>query len=652
MSGLAVEGRTLVLLLLLGLVTARAVAAASEEVRLPDGTAFGFWEDRTQYARVYHVAQKHSAASDSNPGTADRPFRTINAAAAILQPGEKVTVHEGVYRECVRPARGGEGPDSMIAYEAAPGEEVFVRGSEVWNPEIRPSTGYSNGPVLASGATRWTAKLPPEMFVGYHPFLARNITSQYRRWWVEWFEDETERQLLRRGMIFVDGRPLRQGLWMWDIGREDGTFIVDEDGLRTHFRLWDDSDPREANYEVTVREQVFAPEVANLGYVRVSGFVFEHGAGCLPPPQRGLVSTSQGHHWIIEDNVIRWANGIGLDIGRQTWNIEKYEPSGRHIVRRNTISDCGICGIAGWTGVNGTVVEDNLVERIGSLRLERIWETAGLKFHLPEDVLVRRNVFRHIWDAPGVWFDVLADNCRITGNVFADIRSRRAALYMEDSHDLNLIDGNVFWDIVTADKEGESEEQAKKWGGRGILGDTCDRLVIAYNLFGPCRDDAYPVEFSLLQSNRIVGGRAGLGRRHKVLNNVFVGSRNRIRLARTEENVSDGNLFDADNDRASFAVRYLVPEPFVDLAAWQEYFGFDVHSTQAQIEADFDVETLGLTWKIDGPLPECQLVEVLHEDPRKTPGPFREEQWKRSISGGHGEQWFPDPSGGNPAFSK
>jgi len=41
-----------------------------------------------------------------------------------------VLVHEGVYRERVKPARGGTGPDAMICYEAAPGERVVIKGSE------------------------------------------------------------------------------------------------------------------------------------------------------------------------------------------------------------------------------------------------------------------------------------------------------------------------------------------------------------------------------------------------------------------------------------------------------------------------------------------------------------------------------------------
>nr|MCU0872412.1 hypothetical protein [Pirellulaceae bacterium] len=114
--------------------------AAANDV-LPDGTLFRSWEQPPRYTHTYHVAQGDLQASDENPGTADRPWRTIGKAAATLQPGERVIVHRGVYREWVRPERGGTEPDQMIWYEAAPGEDVQIKGSEVWSPPWQATDG-------------------------------------------------------------------------------------------------------------------------------------------------------------------------------------------------------------------------------------------------------------------------------------------------------------------------------------------------------------------------------------------------------------------------------------------------------------------------------------------------------------------------------
>ncbi len=82
----------------------------------------------TGCATEYHVA---TAGLDSNPGTRSKPFKTISAAAAIAQPGDVVTVHEGVYRERINPPREGTSDKKRIVYQAAAGEKVVIKGSEV-----------------------------------------------------------------------------------------------------------------------------------------------------------------------------------------------------------------------------------------------------------------------------------------------------------------------------------------------------------------------------------------------------------------------------------------------------------------------------------------------------------------------------------------
>ncbi|MCK4374263.1 MAG: right-handed parallel beta-helix repeat-containing protein, partial [Candidatus Brocadiae bacterium] len=270
---------------------------AEQEVLLPDGTPFEFWDDATQYERVYHVACSHPDSSDENPGTEGKPFATINKAAAVLQAGEKVIVHEGTYRECVRPARGGEGPERMIAYEAAPGEEVVVKGSELWQPEFRASEGWRTRRAGSAPAV-WMADLPADWFAGYNPFVANNMSAEFRTFGPQWTPEQTHRFQLRRGMIVADGRPLRQVFWYRDLTQTDGAFWVEDPGLRIHLRLWDNADPNGATFEVTAREQVFAPSDYHLGYIRLSGFTFEHAADGVPIPQRAMVSAMRGHHWI------------------------------------------------------------------------------------------------------------------------------------------------------------------------------------------------------------------------------------------------------------------------------------------------------------------------------------------------------------------
>ena len=93
--------RLAVVILLFGIAASHAAATAAEpeKVLLPDGTFFVFWDDQTVYTKTYHVAGRNPQASDENPGTKAKPFKTIGRAARIVGPGEKVVVHEGLYRD-------------------------------------------------------------------------------------------------------------------------------------------------------------------------------------------------------------------------------------------------------------------------------------------------------------------------------------------------------------------------------------------------------------------------------------------------------------------------------------------------------------------------------------------------------------------------
>lgn len=48
----------------------------------------------------------------------------------VLNAGDTVTVHSGTYREWVSPRNSGLNRTSRIVYRAAPGEDVWIKGSE------------------------------------------------------------------------------------------------------------------------------------------------------------------------------------------------------------------------------------------------------------------------------------------------------------------------------------------------------------------------------------------------------------------------------------------------------------------------------------------------------------------------------------------
>ena len=147
-------------------------AAAQIPVLLPDGKEFISWEKPLTITKTYYVDNRSTKASDANPGTKELPFLTINKAAQALQPGERVVINTGVYRERVIPARGGTGPEKMISYEAAAGAKVVVKGSRVVKSGWEPSRGFSTRHFGAgkSDGKLYQLDIRNLDYAGYNPF--------------------------------------------------------------------------------------------------------------------------------------------------------------------------------------------------------------------------------------------------------------------------------------------------------------------------------------------------------------------------------------------------------------------------------------------------------------------------------------------------
>jgi len=419
-------------------------------------------------------------------------------------------------------------------------------------------------------------------------------------------------------MVFVDGQRLEQVEQYQQLTAKDGAFWCEHDGLTIHVRLPGDADPAQHDAELVTQEQVFAPRTLGLGYIRVKGLTFEHGANAFPPPQHGLVSMSRGHHWIIEDCVIREANGVALDIGVQDWDMEPPALIGHAIVRRNHIDEVGVCGIAG-VAVQNTLIDSNLIEHVGYQDVELAWETGGIKLHLTKNCLLIHNVIRHTIHAEAIWLDYENTNTRVTGNVMGDtLETLRGGIYLEASHDANMIDNNLIWKATEG--AGGGSYNMPGHGGWGITVDGSDETTIAHNLIGLTQDAA--IKFRNIES-RIVTGRGGTTRRNKVLNNIFFRCGKSIDLSNTD-NTADGNLYTKDwggtRDETQSVGRGLnwIPDAGttlrLDLDAWRKYFGFDKNGAYAGMTIDVDLDALTMTWSLEGAIPEAATGKPFEQD--------------------------------------
>lgn len=592
---------------------------------LPNGQMFDFWEVEQKYDREIHVNNQHPEASDDNDGTIERPLKTINAAAQIAAPGTRVLIHGGTYRETVQPAMGGLGPDKMISYEAFEGEEVIIKAS-VEVKDFKPSVGWRVGRgfrrnQVPEGLKIWEIELDPEDFKGYNPFCAVNVLHD--RLYLEYDKTDMTPYLNRRGMVFVDGKPMKQVPLYYMLGESDNTYWVEANGQKVHIRLPGDADPRDHVIEVTNREQCFAPKVPFLSYIKVKGLTLAHAATGAPVPQRGALSCYRGHHWIIEDCVIDWANGVGIDCGNECWHhtFEENQVIGHTIIRRNIIKDAGVCGIAGMF-VSNMLIEDNLIVGTGWQRMELSWEAGGIKLHNSVNSLIRRNVIKECYGCDALWLDVGNENNRITSNLFLDGIDSREHIFIECTRDAeNLIDNNIIWNVEGRYNRDALPEEPGSSGwyktkeldiknGYGIYLEGTDRLRIVNNLIGKCHKAGF---FAKVVAFRITRTRGGTSRENKIFNNIFYDCGEAAIILPNEHNYIDGNVY-AKMPGGYLRVMYPEPEMCLDLATWQEFLGFDLAGATSDLEIEINSQDLTMEITLKQQLPKVPSDEKVSTD--------------------------------------
>jgi hypothetical protein len=482
-----------------------------------------------------HVA---TTGSDDADGSAELPFRTINRAAALAQPGDTVIVHGGEYREWVQPQRGGLSDRRRITYTAAPGEHVVVKGSE-------QVTGWEQ-----AGGGVWTATVPNALFGSFNPF-AEAVDGD----WIVYADQSVPKKHL--GEVYLDGRssyevasveevsdpPLRtevtdhwtgtldrvrdpeqtQQVWYAEVGPEQTTIWASFAG----------ADPNAALVEVNVRRSVFYPTEHHVDYITVRGFELAQAATPWAPPtadQPGLIGPNWAKGWIIEDNVIHDAKCSAVSLGKEKstghnfatvrrdkpgyqYQLESVfsafqigwdrEHIGSHVVRRNTIYDCGQNGIVGHLGCVFSTIEDNHIYNIAIKREFYGYEIAGIKLHAALDVVIRHN---RIHDCSlGTWLDWQTQGTRVTRNLFyANSRD----LFVEVSHGPHLVDHNVLASRVSLEVHSQ--------GGAFVSNLFCGTVSI-----DPIVER--PTPYHVPHSTQVAGYAAIVGGDDRYIGNLFLG---------------------------------------------------------------------------------------------------------------------------------
>lgn len=481
--------------------------------------------------RVYHVAK---TGSDLGNGTKEAPFLTINKAASIAVAGDTVIVHEGVYREWIKPKNSGLSNTRRITYQAAEGEKVVIKGSEriqnwrhvegsIWKVQLSNSFFGDFNPYKEEVYGDWLLYSPGkhlgEVYLNGMSFYEVNSLEKLHNPSVvkEVLDHWTNK------VVPVDNPEQTKYVWFSQVDEE----------FTTIYANFHEYDPNKELVEINVRKCCFYPEQTGINYITIKGFEMCHAATPWSPPtaeQPGLIGAHWSKGWIIENNIIHDSKCSAISIGKEITTGNNYrtkrkdkpgyqyqlesvfsakkigwskENIGSHIIRNNIIYDCGQNGIVGHLGCIFSKIYNNHIYNIGIKREFYGHEIAGIKLHAAIDVQIVNNRIHNC--SLGTWLDWQTQGTRVSKNLYYN---NNRDLFVEVSHGPYLVDHNILGSEYAIDNFAQ--------GGAYINNLICGKMVHRKVL-----ERSTPYHFP--HSTDIAGCAVVYGGDDRFKNNIFVG---------------------------------------------------------------------------------------------------------------------------------
>ncbi len=467
-------------------------------------------------AKEYHVSK---TGSDKYNGTLESPFLSIQAAADVAQAGDIITIHNGVYRENISPPRGGESDSKRIVYQSAAGEKVEIKGSEVIDSWVQFS------------GTVWKASIPNELFGDYNPY--KDLVHG------DWFNNLG--RIHHTGEVYLNGKSLWEMAILekvlhpkpvednWDPKGSTYTWFCESDNENTFiYANFHQADPNKELVEINVRPTCFYPDSTGINFITVRGLHISQAATQWAPPtaeQFGLIGTNWSKGWIIENNVIRNSKCSGITLGKHGDEFDNTSENsaegyvetinralergwskayiGSHVIRNNTISDCGQTGICGSMGGVFSVIENNDIYNIWTKRQWTGAEMGGIKIHASIDMVIKNN--RLFNCGRGLWLDWMAQGTQVSGNLLYN--NTTDDIFVEVNHGPFLIENNILL----------SELSIRDWSEGGAF----VHNLVAGNMELRPQDRETP--FQLPHSTEVGGLKTTQCGDNRYFNNIFVG---------------------------------------------------------------------------------------------------------------------------------
>lgn len=480
----------------------------------------------------YHVAK---TGSDEGKGTLKDPFLTINKAASVAMAGDTIIVHEGVYREWVKPKYKGLSDKRRITYKAAEGERVIIKGSEriqswqhvdgnVWKCQLPNSFFGEFNPYKEEIFGDWLLTVDEKKHLGdvYLNGMSFYEVTRYE----DLFNPQVRTEVLdhwTQKIVPIKNAEQTKYVWYAEVDREKTTIYANFQG----------ADPNEEFVEINVRRSCFYPVETGIDYITVKGFEMAHAATPWAPPtadQPGLIGPNWSKGWIIEDNIIHDAKCSAISVGKESTTGNNYrsirkdkpgyqyqleavfnakrngwskEKIGSHIIRNNTIYDCGQNAIVGHLGGVFSEIYNNHIYNIALKREFYGHEIAGIKLHAAIDVQIHHN---RIHDCSlGLWLDWEAQGTRVSKNLFYN---NNRDMFVEVSHGPYVVDHN----ILASEYAIDNMSQGGAYINNLIAGKMNQRKVLNRS-----------TQYHLPHSTEIAGFAFVYGGDDRFYNNIFIG---------------------------------------------------------------------------------------------------------------------------------
>jgi hypothetical protein len=202
------------------------------------------------FSGTYYVSA--SRGNDSNPGTEEEPFKSIQKAADVMVAGDECLIDDGVYRESITLKTSGK-EDKPITFKAMEDAEVVISGTKVL--EDVNWVGYFDYDRT------WTEE-------GEKTFQSQGVRAEGKNYTALYMDGELITKV--NSPKELDG-PAK---WFLDAGEERVRILLWPPELETVSDDMDQGYNTPLNYEIEVKLRDFAFIAEDIDYIVISGVKF------------------------------------------------------------------------------------------------------------------------------------------------------------------------------------------------------------------------------------------------------------------------------------------------------------------------------------------------------------------------------------------